>query len=123
MGMQWFGDWKDNIHEAVGFQQRLVVYYFEGAAGKGKLAWEDLSSPAVDLWDGTGLGGSQKGEVAYLDRMCKTHGATFAYDEVDVKDFLEEVDSKLANTSPYVSELLELCDREFPMKSLEDFCG
>eukprot|EP00913_Durusdinium_trenchii_P027510 g25800.t1 len=43
------------------------VVYFAGQKGKGKVEWEALATS--DLWDGIGLGGSQKSEVAFLDRM------------------------------------------------------
>ena len=45
--------------------------------------------PKVDLWDGIGCGGSQKGEIAKLDEMRRTdRSGRWEYDEVDVTEFL-----------------------------------
>ena len=43
--------------------------------------------PEVNLWDGIGCGGSQKGEIAKLDEMRRTD-RRWDYDEVDVTEFL-----------------------------------
>jgi len=75
-GCQWFASWASNIELAHSRNQRLQVYYFEGQVGKGEVDWDDLSSH--DPWDGVGLGGSQKAEVAYL----KKRG--YAFDRIDV---------------------------------------
>lgn len=53
--------------------------------GAGKVSMQDL--PEKDLWNGTGLGGSQKAEVATLDLLRATDPA-WNYDQVDVADFL-----------------------------------
>ena len=45
--------------------------------------------PKVNLWDGIGCGGSQKGEIAKLDEMRRTD-RRWDYDEVDVTEFLAE---------------------------------
>eukprot|EP00662_Eupelagonemidae_sp_cell21_P057874 gene57874-biopygen10158 len=67
-GCKWFEKWKANVDRAVLNQQKLVVYYFRGQKGHGKVTWEDLANPDRCKM-GVGLGGSQKAEVAYLDRM------------------------------------------------------
>merc|ERR1712107_791336 len=69
--------------------QRLKVVYFAGAVGQGKIPMEELSLPHRDPWDGVGLGGSQKCEVATLDQLRDQLGAQFEYDEVDVNDFMK----------------------------------
>lgn len=58
------------MEKAVEERQRLVVYFFGGQVGEGVVAWDDL--PTADLWNGHGLGGSQKAEVAYLRRTAVT---------------------------------------------------
>lgn len=69
-----------------------MVVYFQGELGKGKLKWvsqwEDLPTAGLlnkakgGLWDNVGLGGSQKGEVAFLDSK------SYAYDEIDFGTFM-----------------------------------
>ena len=94
--------WKDLVDEAVRRGQKLVVFYMAGhlrAHGaektfstvtehvEGELGWGELpelgtlpQGAARQLWDKVGLGGSQKGEVAYLQRMG------YAYTRLDVMD-------------------------------------
>ena len=79
-GCQWFEKWKENVDTAVKLQQKLIVVYFAGQVGKGKVDWEDL--PNADLWNGVGCGGSQKCEIAYLEKQ------KLPYLETDVLDFL-----------------------------------
>ncbi len=55
------------------------MYYFEGQSSQGKVAWSELAT--TDNWDGIGLGGSQKSEVAYLDEMG------IPYEDIDVATF------------------------------------
>lgn len=74
-GCKWFDDWVQNVLEAHRLGQTLEVYYFEGEVGMGKIAWDDLA--VANNWDGVGLGGSQKGEVAFLDKRC------LPYEELD----------------------------------------
>ena len=82
----WFKLWADNVHEAHRRGQRLIVFYFRGhlrkhgadwsswpskAHVKGELNWEGLADAgrAGSLWDAaSGLGASQRGEVAYLKK-------------------------------------------------------
>ena len=97
-GCHWFVDWLENVRLAVSRGQRLIVYYFEEQAGKGKVPWDDLASPTVNPWDGIGLGGSQKCEVACLDRLRATEGSQFDYDEVDVQAFLKATGADKAAT-------------------------
>jgi hypothetical protein len=89
-GCQWFQFWKENVEEAVKLKQRLKVVFFPGQVGQGKVAWEDLSSENVDLYDGKGCGGNQKCEIAYLEKMWKEKGDDWAYDSVDVTHFLKD---------------------------------
>jgi len=84
-GCKWFQLWKRNIHLAVSRRQQLVVYYHKGQLGKGKVRWEDLATQD-DPWDGVGLGGSQRVEVAYLDILARERGRAYQYLEIDVKD-------------------------------------
>ena len=94
--------WKDLVDEAVRRGQKLVVFYMAGhlrAHGaekttstvtrrvEGEVGWGELpelgtlpQGAARQLWDKVGLGGSQKGEVAYLQRMG------YAYTRLDVMD-------------------------------------
>jgi hypothetical protein len=89
-GCQWFQFWKENVEEAVKLKQRLKVVFFPGQVGQGKVAWEDLSSENVDLYDGKGCGGNQKCEIAYLEKMWKEKGDDWAYDSVEVTHFLKD---------------------------------
>eukprot|EP00665_Eupelagonemidae_sp_cell47_P000822 gene822-3075_t len=68
-GCAWFAAWKRSVAAAAWRGERLVVYYFRGEKGRGRVAWGDLAAGANDPWDGVGLGGSQKVEVAFLERM------------------------------------------------------
>ena len=88
-GCQGFQDWKENVEEAVKLKQRLKVVFFPGQVGQGKVAWEDLRHE-LDLWDDIGCEGDQKCEIAYLDKMWKEKGDDWAYDSVDVTDFLKD---------------------------------
>ena len=66
-GCLWFQKWRDNIEVAVRRKQRLIVYFFVGQVGQGLVAWDDLAT--ANLWDGKGLGGSQKGALDLMDQM------------------------------------------------------
>ena len=66
-GCQWFKKWRENIEVAVERKQRLIVYFFVGQQGKGIVKWDDLAT--ANLWDGKGLGGSQKGDLDLIDHM------------------------------------------------------
>eukprot|EP00438_Fugacium_kawagutii_P029842 Skav200968 [mRNA] locus=scaffold448:607849:610224:- [translate_table: standard] len=88
-GCSWFHTWFGRVQEAVRLEQRLKVVYFPSEVGCGKVAWHRL--PFANLWDGQGLGGSQKGEVAKLELMKLLEpGEKWTYDEVDVTDFLKD---------------------------------
>ena len=89
-GCQWFHDWKQKVEEAVNLKQRLKVVFFPGEVGHGKVCWEDLSNKGVDLWNNIGCGGSQKCEIAHLEKMRKEKGDDWAYDCVDVAHFLKD---------------------------------
>eukprot|EP00438_Fugacium_kawagutii_P014490 Skav200722 [mRNA] locus=scaffold1362:15824:18340:+ [translate_table: standard] len=87
-GCEWFYLWWNQVKAAVEDGQRLKVVYFPGEVGKGKVAWHKL--PLANLWDGQGCGGSQKGEIAMLDRMNEQEpGEKWQYEEVDVCQFLQ----------------------------------
>ena len=85
-GCAWFQKWRKNVETAVSRKQKLIVYFFPGQVAQGRVKWEDL--PTAQLWDGVGLGGSQKGEVAYLDKMG------YPYEMRDVSKFLGEYASQ-----------------------------
>ena len=80
-GCLWFEKWRNNVETAVKRKQRLIVYFFGGEVGQGLVKWDDLAT--AELWDGRGIGGSQKGEVAFLEKMG------YKFDMRDVEDFLE----------------------------------
>eukprot|EP00438_Fugacium_kawagutii_P001731 Skav204122 [mRNA] locus=scaffold5190:265923:279459:- [translate_table: standard] len=84
-GCEWYHVWLEKVTEAVAQGQRLQVVFFADQVGAGKVAMPDL--PEKDLWDGKGLGGSQKAEVATLD-LLKATDAGWDYDQIDVADFL-----------------------------------
>ncbi|CAE7642888.1 unnamed protein product [Symbiodinium sp. CCMP2456] len=81
-GCYWYKLWKENVQRAVRQKQRLKAVFFAGQVGRGKVSMKDL--PTVDLWDGIGLGGSQKAELATADEEG------WEYEEVDVATFLDE---------------------------------
>ena len=86
-GCAWFQKWFDRVKTAVDLGQKLKVVFFPGHVGCGKVPWAML--PKVNLWDGIGCGGSQKGEIAKLDEMRRTdRSGRWDYDEVDVTEFL-----------------------------------
>ena len=87
-GCAWYPKWLDRVREAVARGQRLKAVFFPKQVGQGKLSMEELSREKVDLWDNVGCGGSQKCELATLDRLQKQEGSKWDYDEVDVADFL-----------------------------------
>eukprot|EP00438_Fugacium_kawagutii_P024358 Skav225969 [mRNA] locus=scaffold4916:6319:8613:- [translate_table: standard] len=88
-GCRWFHIWFARVEKAVHLGQRLKVVYFPSEVGCGKVAWHRL--PHANLWDGQGLGGSQKGEVAKLEQMKQLEpDGKWDYDEVDVTDFLKD---------------------------------
>ena len=62
--------------------QRLKVVFFPGQIGDGKVSMDELCH--TNLWDGVGLGGSQKCEVATAD------AEKWDYDSVDVASLLEQ---------------------------------
>ena len=81
-GCAWFEKWKENVHEAVKRGQKLKVVFFLGQVGQGKVDWRDL--PKEDLWNGVGCGGSQKSEIAYLEKQG------LEYTSIDAIHFLRE---------------------------------
>ncbi|CAE7031446.1 unnamed protein product [Symbiodinium sp. CCMP2592] len=87
-GCAWYPTWLARVREAVAKGQRLKAVFFPGQVGQGKLSMESLSRDTTDLWDNVGCGGSQKCELATLDRLQKLEGSKWDYDEVDVSDFL-----------------------------------
>ena len=88
-GCRWFEVWKEQVHEAVRRGQTLKVVYFPGQVGMGRVGWSDLSQLDVDPWDGVGCGGSQKCEIAYLNKMRDQNpGKGWEYLGVDVIIYL-----------------------------------
>ncbi|CAL1127885.1 unnamed protein product [Cladocopium goreaui] len=86
-GCSWYDLWFQRVREAVQRGQRLKVVFFPGEVMKGKVDMDALAT--ADLWDGVGLGTSQKCEVATLEAMRKETGdPKWDYDPVDVTDFL-----------------------------------
>ena len=79
-GCAWFKKWKENVEIAVECNQQLKVVFFPGQVGKGKVNWDDL--PKEDLWNGVGCGGSQKSEIAYLEKEG------YEYTSIDAIHFL-----------------------------------
>ena len=115
-GCKWFERWLANVHAAAAAGHVLVVCYFDGEVGQGKVKWEEVAAQS-QLRDAVlakkeaaekaasralplprlqqqaafvasltaeerhclvGLGGSQKAEVAWLDKMG------YQYEEWDV---------------------------------------
>lgn len=89
-GCRWFADWSANIEEAVHLNLPLLVVFFPGEKDEGIIEWHDLAQEGRRLWSGIGLGGSQKGEVAWLRRNG------YAFTSLDVLDVLDFVDSASA---------------------------
>ena len=86
-GCAWFQKWKERVEEAVRLKQNLKVVYFPFQVGLGKVQWKDL--PTANLWDGVGCGGSQKCEIAYLEKMKQEHpDEGWDYCGIDVVSFL-----------------------------------
>jgi hypothetical protein len=45
---QWFVEWWENVKEAhYIYKQILVVYYFPGQVGQGKIKWENAADEAL----------------------------------------------------------------------------
>ena len=86
-GCAWFQKWKERVEQAVRLKQNLKVVYFPFQVGLGKVNWKDL--PTANLWDGVGCGGSQKCEIAYLEKMKQKHpDEGWDYCGIDVVSFL-----------------------------------
>ena len=98
-GCQWFHIWKQRVTEAVEKGQSLIVVFFPGQVGEGKETF--LGLPNADLWNGIGLGGSQKGEIAFLDWMKEKEGPRWGYTQVDVALFLKKEFKKGAEVDAF----------------------
>ena len=86
-GCAWFQKWKERVEQAVRLKQNLKVVYFPFQVGQGKVQWKDLST--ANLWDGVGCGGSQKCEIAYLEKMKQEHSDEgWHFSGIDVVSFL-----------------------------------
>jgi hypothetical protein len=120
-GCMWFELWCKNVQRAVQLEKTLQVYFFEGQAGAGKIAWGQcpaqslLRDQVMATWPKdvhgfsgkvsaeeeaafwaeipltpeqkhaiSGLGGSQKAEVAWLDQQG------YSYEELDIAEFLKD---------------------------------
>lgn len=77
-GCQWFHLWQDNVRTAVRLGLKLVVVFRPAQVDKGVVEWDDLPKEGTKLWNKVGLGGSQKGEVAWL----KKNGHAFVSTDV-----------------------------------------
>jgi len=80
-GCLWFEKWSNNVEAAVEKKQRLIAYFFMGQVGQGLVAWDDLAE--AELWNGKGLGGSQKSELAFLQKQG------YEFEMRDVQEFIE----------------------------------
>ena len=98
-GCQWFHIWKQRVTEAVEKGQSLIVVFFPGQVGEGKETFLGLSD--AELWNGIGLGGSQKGEVAFLDWMKEKEGPHWNYTHMDVALFLKKEFKKGAEVDAF----------------------
>lgn len=83
-GCAWFDEWRSNVEDAVRLGHTLIVVFLPGQHNLGVLKWEDLTGQGQKqkLWNEVGLGGSQKGEVAWLRRKG------YAYLSVDVNQLV-----------------------------------
>ena len=68
-GCSWYDLWFQRVREAVQRGQRLKVVFFPGEVMQGKVDMDALAT--ADLWDGVGLGTSQKCEVATLETQVE----------------------------------------------------
>ena len=68
-GCSWYDLWFQRVREAVQRGQRLKVVFFPGEVMKGRVDMDALATD--DLWDGVGLGTSQKCEVATLEAQVE----------------------------------------------------
>merc|ERR1712079_334032 len=86
-GCYWFQLWIDNVQKAHRLKQEILVFYFAGEVGKGKLQWHELrDKDAVDRAKAEGgLGNSQRAEVAWLERE------SIPFREVDVRNLADEI--------------------------------
>jgi len=84
-GCQWFALWQENVKAAVQLGLTLLVVFHPGQAGTGVVEWDDLARLGPKLWNKVGLGGSQKGEVAWLRRAGYSFVGT---DVTDLKSLL-----------------------------------
>lgn len=65
-GCLWFKHWVKNIRRALQLGLTLLVVFLPNQVGREYLSWEGLAHQGDSLWNNVGLGGSQKGEVAWL---------------------------------------------------------
>eukprot|EP00438_Fugacium_kawagutii_P014244 Skav219453 [mRNA] locus=scaffold2583:43551:44129:+ [translate_table: standard] len=64
-GCQWYAVWYQRVKDAVERGQRLKVVFFPDQVNQGIEPMDKLAT--ADLWNGIGLGTSQKCEVAMLE--------------------------------------------------------
>merc|ERR1712232_1249705 len=93
-GCKWFVEWVQNVQRAHRLGQTLEVYYFQGEVGLGKVSWEGLAT--TNNWDGVGLGGSQKCEVAFLEKEG------IPYEEFDSSVFDDTQNTGLDHSGPQI---------------------
>lgn len=69
-GCKWFEKWQRQLRKAIALGQNLIVVYKEGEAGQGdETPWCDF--PIGYKTDAEGLGGSQRGEVAFATELLR----------------------------------------------------
>jgi len=69
-GCYWFKLWVANVKEALALGLTpLVVFLPDHDGDLPFIEWDDLAKEGDHLWNGTNLGGSQKGEVAWLRKQ------------------------------------------------------
>jgi hypothetical protein len=118
-GCTWFQAWKENVRLAHSFKHTLIVVYKMDEVGKGdKVEWGKLGECDPN---GEGLGGSQRGEVAWLLKH------KIPFEKEDVKALMFQTKQKLTPTKPLdqmsESELKRITfqtnQKLTPMKPLE----
>jgi hypothetical protein len=91
-GCMWFEKWVEKLKEAFKEEKTLIVVYKEDQVGEGdNLEWGKLGEPNSD---GPGLGGSQRGEVAYLLKH------KYQFEKRNVKQLKFQAQQKLKPMKP-----------------------
>ena len=93
-GCRWFRKWKEQVRTARAREHEIYVVFKEGQKGRGKKPWPptvhllpeykeyiELSKEEKGKTPGPGLGWSQMGEVAWLQKEG------IPYKEIDIEEF------------------------------------